>query len=114
MQLLQSDPASQSNATEGQSLARPFLPRFAPGAILATPAALAALGEASIPPQSLLRRHLCGDWGDLDDLDRQQNNFALAMSARLLSSYALPGGAKVWVITEADRSATTILLPEDY
>jgi hypothetical protein len=57
---------------------------------------------------------LCGDWGDLDELGHQQNNFALAMSARLLSSYALPGGGKVWVITEADRSVTTLLLPEDY
>lgn len=114
MQLVQSHPDSQRNAAEGQGLAAPFLPRFAPGAILATPAALAALAQANITPLSLLRRHLCGDWGDLDDLDRQQNNFALAMSARLLSSYALPGGAKVWVITEADRSATTVLLPDDY
>jgi len=91
-----------------------FTPRFAPGHVLATPAAFAALALANVTPQSLLLRHLCGDWGDLDELDRQQNNFALAMSARLLSSYALPGGGKVWVITEADRSVTTVLLPEDY
>lgn len=88
--------------------------RFTPGHVLVTPAALEALARANVTPQSLLRRHLCGDWGDLDELDHQQNNFALAMSARLLSSYALPGGGKVWIITEADRSVTTVLLPEDY
>nr|WP_227460078.1 hypothetical protein [Cupriavidus pauculus] len=100
--------------TEAPCSTAAFTPRFAPGHVLATPAALAALTQADITPQSLLLRHLCGDWGDLDELDHQQNNFALAMSARLLSSYALPGGRKVWVITEADRSATTILLPDDY
>lgn len=91
-----------------------FTLRFSPGALRVTPAASAALAEANVTPQSLLLRHLCGDWGDLDELDRQQNNFALAMSALLLSSYALPDGGKVWVITEADRSVTTVLLPEDY
>ncbi|WP_420993626.1 hypothetical protein ACKI2N_015705 [Cupriavidus sp. 30B13] len=106
--------ADRTKPVEAPCSAATFTPRFAPGQVLATPAALAALAQANVTPQSLLRRHLCGDWGDLDELDHQQNNFALAMSARLLSSYALPGGGKVWVITEADRSVTTVLLPEDY
>lgn len=106
--------ADRAKPAEAPCSTTTFTPRFAPGHLLATPAALAALAQANVTPQSLLRRHLCGDWGDLDELDRQQNNFALAMSARLLSSYALPGGGKVWVITEADRSVTTVLLPEDY
>lgn len=110
----QTHPADRAKLAEAPCSTAAFTPRFAPGHVLATPAALAALAQANITPQSLLRRHLCGDWGDLDDLDHQQNNFALAMSARLLSSYALPGVGKVWVITEADRSVTTVLLPEDY
>lgn len=91
-----------------------FIPRFSPGQILATANALAVLAQANVTTWSLLRRHFCGDWGELDELDHKQNNLALAMSARLLSSYALPGGRKIWVITEADRSVTTVLLPEDY
>lgn len=106
--------AHRDKPAEAPCSAVTFTPRFAPGHLLATSAALAALAQANVTPQSLLLRHLCGDWGDLDELDRQQNNFALAMSARLLSSYALPGGERVWVITEADRSVTTVLLPEDY
>lgn len=106
--------ADRDKPAEAPCSTTAFTTRFAPGHVLATPAALAALAQASITPLSLLHRHLCGDWGDLDELDYQHNNFALAMSARLLSSYALPGGGKVWVITEADRSVTTLLLPEDY
>ncbi|WP_404851334.1 plasmid related protein [Cupriavidus sp. D384] len=55
-----------------------------------------------------------GDWGELDDEDRAQNETSLITGKRLLSSYTLDTGTKVWVITEADRSVTTILLPDEY
>lgn len=61
-----------------------------------------------------LRRHLACDWGELDADDKAANNRALLDDARLLSSYRGANGTKFWIITEADRSATTVLLPSDY
>ena len=61
----------------------------------------------------LLRRHGAGDWGNLCAADKAQNNRALKEGTRLLSAYEL-AGSKVWIITEADRSYTTVLLPEEY
>jgi len=61
-----------------------------------------------------LKRHAKGDWGDLCADDRSANNEALSEEGRLLSVYKTPSGTKFWIITEADRSATTILLPDDY
>lgn len=89
-------------------------PLFRLGRVLATPGALVALRTAGISALSLLVRHLQGDWGDLDDEDLLQNEIALLSGARLLSSYSISLQVKVWVITEADRSATTVLLPDDY
>lgn len=86
---------------------------FPLGRTVATPAALAALEAAGTTPAALLARHHGGDWGELCPDDVEQNRRALADGSRLLSSYRV-GEQKVWVITEADRSATTILLPEDY
>ncbi len=88
--------------------------RFELGVCVSTPGALEALAEAGVFPLSLLRRHASGDWGELDAHDRRANNAALKHGTRLLSSYALPSGAKVWILTEADRSATTMLLPDEY
>lgn len=62
----------------------------------------------------LLICHVRGDWGDLSESDRQQNELSVDVGLRLLSSYILPDGQTVWVITERDRSATTVLLPGDY
>lgn len=89
---------------------------FRLGRIVATPAALAALEAAGgrVVSARLLRRHLAGDWGDLDAEDRAANYCALLEGARLLSAYVLSTGERVWIITEADRSATTLLLPSDY
>jgi hypothetical protein len=84
------------------------------GRTLATPGALRALEEAGEDPRRLLARHSTGDWGELDHEDWQANNRALREGARLLSAYSLRSGLRVWVITEADRSATTLLLPEEY
>ena len=61
-----------------------------------------------------LRRHVNGDWGELSEEDKQENEFSLEHGLRLLSAYVREGMPKVWVITEADRSATTVLFPEEY
>jgi hypothetical protein len=79
-----------------------------------TVAAKAALEAAGISPVLLLARHVRGDWGDLEPEDRLQNELGLLLGKRLLSSYVLPGQEKVWIITEADRSVTTVMLPSDY
>lgn len=87
---------------------------FPLGRVVATPGALEALAEAGINPAALLDRHVVGDWGELCEEDRKENEFSLNRGFRLLSSYPLPESQKVWVITEADRSATTLLLPSEY
>jgi hypothetical protein len=89
-------------------------PRFPLGRLVATPAALAALVAANVSPYSLLARHGHQDWGDLDEHDRRENERALADGGRLLSSYRIKEGETVWILTEADRSATTVLTPDDY
>ncbi|CAG9234947.1 hypothetical protein [Burkholderia vietnamiensis] len=88
--------------------------RFSMGRPVITPAAQAALDAAGIPGVMLLARHANCDWGELSVEDFAANELAVLTGRRLLSSYDLPGGEKIWVITEADRSATTILLPDDY
>lgn len=77
-----------------------------------TPDALERIGTACV--MRALLRHSRGDWGEVDEHDRQANEAALKDGTRLLSVYRTADGMKFWVITEADRSATTILLPEEY
>ena len=89
-------------------------PLFDLGQLVATPGALAALEKARQPPQEFLSRHVRGEWGDLCEEDQRENAFSLERGFRLLSSYRTSMGAKLYVITEADRSVTTILLPEEY
>lgn len=88
--------------------------RFKPGRIFATPAAVEVIADANVSVVSLLIRHIRGDWGDLAESDRQQNELSVDAGLRILSSYVLPNQQTVWVITEWDRSSTTILLPGDY
>jgi hypothetical protein len=83
------------------------------GRVVATPGALKLLMEAKAHPFDLLDRHATGDWGELCPFDRRQNQIALREGLRVLSSYDVSEG-RVWIITEADRSVTTILLPEEY
>ena len=90
------------------------LPQFLLGQLVATPTALSTLVSLRVSPWALLNRHVQGDWGDLDKHDRRENERALIEGTRLLSSYTLAGGTRIWIITEADRSATTLLLPEEY
>ena len=81
--------------------------------VVATPGALKLLSEAGEDPFAYLARHAKGDWGGLCAFDRRQNEIALQDGYRVLSSYPV-GREAVWIITEADRSVTTILLPEEY
>ena len=89
-------------------------PLFHLGDVVATPQSIYVLSESGMSVQSLLQRHATGDWGDLCTEDTQANNDALQYGDRLLSSYVLSESCKVWVITEYDRSVTTILLPSEY
>ena len=82
--------------------------------MVATPGALAAFEESGEEPTPYLRRHNGGDWGELAEHDIRENQVSLQQGFRLLSAYTLRSGAKIWIITEADRSSTTILLPEEY
>ena len=84
------------------------------GTLVATPAALKALDEADQTPLPFLIRHAKGDWGDVDSEDSQANDAAVKDFARVLSVYTLSTRQVIWIITEADRSATTVLLPSDY
>jgi hypothetical protein len=88
--------------------------KFNLGQLVATPGALEALTKTEESPLSFIARHISGDWGDIDGEDVQENEFALNQNLRLLSVYHLKDGTKIWIITEADRSATTILLPSEY
>lgn len=86
---------------------------FALGQVVATKNAVESMTQQSITPFDLLHRHQYGDWGDLNEPDREANEQALIEDHRILSSYNFDN-EKIWVITEADRSITTILLPMDY
>ncbi len=88
---------------------------FPLGRVVATPGALTALEEAGVDALTLLRRHARGDWGALYAADRKENARSVKHGWRILSSYPLgENGSKVWILTEADRSATTLLRPEEY
>ena len=89
--------------------------RFGLGQRVATPGALAALEAANTSPAELLGRHRSGNWGTVDKEDWQANERALGEGTRLLSAYTLPDtNETVWIITEWDRSASTILRPDEY
>ena len=87
---------------------------FPLGRVLATPGALDAMTRANQTPDEFLRRHIAGDWGELDAHDLAENLYSLRHGFRILSSYRTTAGTVVWVITEADRASTTILLPQEY
>ena len=88
------------------------LAKFRLGHIVSTPNALSQLTQDDILMG--IQRHQAGDWGEVDEHDRQENELSLKQGFRLLSVYRAANGVKFWIITEADRSATTVLLPEDY
>ena len=97
-----------------ESLPDTVYPKFTLGDVVATPGALELLQSAGKQPLDYIIRHLEGDWGQLDEHDRLVNEHALLHGGRLLSSYIIAGDQRLWLITESDRSATTLLLPSDY
>jgi hypothetical protein len=123
----QNDPASHTGRGATGAPARPpgdAAPEGAPqkrrqvyvplGRVLATPGALRTLAVAGADGAVYLARHAAGDWGDVDAHDWAANDRALLADERLLSAYVLPNGERLWIITEADRSASTLLLPDEY
>jgi hypothetical protein len=89
--------------------------KFSPGRIVATPGALSALERAEQDPSEFLWRHVHGDWGDMSEDDKRENDLAVKAGwLRIFSAYQTTEGERLWVITEADRSATTLLLPDEY
>lgn len=83
------------------------------GQLFITPGAMTALHTLAVSPVSFLKRHQQGDWGELDDEDKKANQDALVYGLRVMSAYQIQG-VRFWVITEANRASTTILLPEEY
>lgn len=89
-------------------------PLFDLGECVATPAALEALAASGESAAVLLRRHISGDWGTVCPEDRRANDAAVAAGERVLSEYRLRSGEVIWIITEADRGSTCVLLPGEY
>jgi hypothetical protein len=89
-------------------------PLFPLGQVSTTPAVLAALGKAGQGPPEFLARHASGDWGDLCERDRQENQFSLQHGGPLFSAYHTQAGDELWVITDRQPATTTILLPHEY
>jgi hypothetical protein len=88
--------------------------RFPLGRLFLTPGAIEALEESGQQPFEFLHRHQSGDWGDLGKEDKRENEFSVTRALRILSKYHTARGEALYVITEADRSATTLLLPSEY
>ena len=86
---------------------------FQLGAVVVTPGAKRLMKELGLDPAHYLARHVTGDWGDLSDDDKKENDFSVNKMLRILSAYGT-GDNKLWIITEADRSVTTILRPDEY
>lgn len=87
---------------------------FPLGRCVITPEAQTALESIDVVPFAVLGRHLSGDWSEMDRHDRRANRAAINKGARVFSAYNLANNIRVYVITEADRSSTTILLPNEY
>ncbi len=96
----------------GISFIKPEIPKFIIGTTVITQGANALLTYDEVV--AALKRHIKGDWGDLDDEDKEANDSAIAAGGRVLSKFASVAGVEFYIITEADRSYTTILLPEEY
>ena len=105
---------TEENTTSSQATPSLSRAKFSPGQIVATPGSLAAMNEHGCLPQTLLARHLAGDWGHVGKDDAELNDHAVQCGDRLLSSYVIAPKVTIWLITEWDRSATTFLLPSEY
>lgn len=89
-------------------------PKFPIGQLVATPGALEVLSQSSQTPQEFVQRHQAGDWGQVSKADGKSNDVALIEGSRILSAYKTLKGEKIWIITEADRSSTCVILPSEY
>ena len=89
-------------------------PLFPLGQLVATPGALAALQKAGQSPVEFLSLHVRGQWGNISEEDRRENEYSLQHGFRLLSSYRTKANKTIWLVTESDRSVTTLLLPSEY
>ena len=94
-------------------IVEPTVPLFPLGLVVGTQGAVRALEEAGQEPQEFLDRHVRGDWGEVSEGDKRENEYALQFGFRILSAYTTRAGDRLWMLTEADRSATTLLLPEE-
>jgi hypothetical protein len=91
-----------------------LIPRFRVGWMILSPGALVVLLEAQEDPKALVQRHMAGDWGDVGPADWAENEYAMKHGERLFSVYHTRHGRKLWVVTEANRYATTILVPDEH
>jgi len=91
-----------------------LVPKFSLGRVVATPGALRALAEANQSPFEFIERHQAGDWGELCEEDQKENEFSVQNGFRILSAYRTRNNVKLWVITEADRYSTCLILPQEY
>ena len=104
-----------NNALKNSAPTQEPIPLFPLGKVVATPNALACLTNYSRMTEQLLLRHQSGDWGDVHEEDAEANVDAVNNSHRIISSYEInSSGQMIWIITEADRTVTTLLLPDDY
>lgn len=103
----------KSKAAVRGSAARPTR-LFSLGRTVITPGAIEALEDSGQSAFEFLNRHQKGDWGEVDAHDRRENELSVKAGFRILSAYRTTNGRKVWAITEADRSSTTLLLPSEY
>jgi hypothetical protein len=88
--------------------------KFLLGQLCSTPGCLDAFVRCGVSPLAYISRHVRGDWGECDAADSAANDAAVIEGLRVFSVYRLPDGTRIWIITEADRSYTTLLLPEEY
>lgn len=102
------------NITPSQATPSLSQAKFSLGEIVATPGSLTVMNEHGCLPQSLLARHLAGDWGQVGREDAEMNDHAVECGERLLSSYVIAPRVTIWLITEWDRSVSTFLLPSEY
>lgn len=106
--------STEHTTNEKCATTRAGMPLFTLGRLLATPGALEALSESGETAEPFLRKHQRGDWGELCEEDRRENELSVVKDFRILSAYHTRLGVKFWIITEADRSVTTLLLPSEY
>ncbi len=112
---MQAQPAVEDHTPQDVvTQATPKRPLFTLGQACATPGALDALEQNQQDPARFLARHVTGDWLEMCAQDQETNREALVHGARVFSAYTMKDGKKLWVITESDRSVTTLLLPSEY